>query len=159
MLGARGCLAGPRVFGGDDTDSHVDTLARFCAPDTIAYVKCDNQDDEHYEELKEMEKQLRTFLTANGEPYRLIPLPMADALYEEGERLPATYANFLIMNNVVLVPFYGTERDETARRQLLRAFPGREVIGVDCTPLVRQHGSLHCITMQIPKGALAVENK
>ena len=76
-------------LAGDDTDSHVDTLARFCDKSTIAYVKCDDVDDEHYEELKKMKKELRQFRTSEGGYFRLIPLPMADAVYEDGERLPA----------------------------------------------------------------------
>lgn len=143
-------------LAGDDTDSHVDTLARFCDPRTIAYVKCDDVSDEHYEALSAMEQELRDFVTVTGEPYRLVPLPMADAVYSEGERLPATYANFLILNNAVLIPFYGTGKDEMALRQLQQAFPDREVVGVDCSPLIRQHGSLHCVTMQLPKGVLDI---
>ena len=147
-------------LAGDDTDSHVDTLARFCATDTIAYVKCDDDTDEHYEALNAMEQELISFVKADGEPYRLVSLPMADAVYDEDDgRLPATYANFLILNDVVLVPFYGTKKDEIARRQLQQAFPDREVVGVDCAPLIRQHGSLHCITMQLPKGILVESNK
>lgn len=143
-------------LAGDDTDSHVDTLARFCDSHTIAYVKCDDVADEHFESLSAMEQELRDFVTAAGEPYRLVPLPMADAVYSDGDRLPATYANFLILNNAVLIPFYGTGKDETARHQLQQAFPDREVIGVDCSSLIRQHGSLHCVTMQLPKGVLDI---
>lgn len=141
-------------LAGDDTDSHIDTLARFCDEHTIAYVKCDDTEDEHYEALAKMEEQLKTFVDYQGKPYRLIPLPMAKAVYDEGaERLPATYANFLIMNDCVLLPFYNDkERDEEARIQLQKAFPNREIIGIDCSPLIRQHGSLHCITMQYPEG-------
>ena len=135
---------------GDDTDSHVDTLARFCPADTIAYVQCTDPQDEHYAELRLMEEELRSFRTPAGKPYRLVPLPMADAVYEEGMRLPATYANFLVINGAVLMPTYGSPRDETARAQLQTAFPGREVVGIDCRPLIRQHGSLHCVTMQYP---------
>lgn len=137
-------------LAGDDTDSHVDTLARFCPADTIAYVQCTDPQDEHYAELRLMEEELRSFRTPAGKPYRLVPLPMADAVYEDGMRLPATYANFLIINGAVLMPTYGSPRDETARAQLQTAFPGREVVGIDCRPLIRQHGSLHCVTMQYP---------
>lgn len=137
-------------LAGDDTDSHVDTLARFCPADTITYVQCTDPQDEHYAELRLMEEELRSFRTPAGKPYRLVPLPMADAVYEEGMRLPATYANFLIINGAVLMPTYGSPRDETARAQLQTAFPGREVVGIDCRPLIRQHGSLHCVTMQYP---------
>src|SRR5690606_23324547 len=119
MLGiARVLWLNHGYLAGDDTDSHVDTLARFCDPRTIAYVKCDDVSDEHYEALSAMEQELRDFVTVTGEPYRLVPLPMADAVYSEGERLPATYANFLILNNAVLIPFYGTGKDEMALLQL-----------------------------------------
>ena len=140
---------------GDDTDSHVDTLARFCAPDTIAYVQCKDSNDPHYEELQAMEAQLKTFRTLNGDPYRLLPLPMPHRIEEDGERLPATYANFLIMNEAVLYPTYAQpENDSEAKAVLQEAFPKHEIIGVDCRTLIRQHGSLHCVTMQYPMGVL-----
>lgn len=140
-------------LAGDDTDSHIDTLARLCPNDTILYVKCDDPADEHYAELKAMEEELQAFRTDAGAPFRLIPLPMPDACMEEGDRLPATYANFLIMNTAVLVPTYGQpDNDAKALEQVAQAFPGREVVGVDCRPLIIQHGSLHCCTMQFPRG-------
>jgi agmatine/peptidylarginine deiminase len=141
-------------LAGDDTDSHVDTLARFCDEQTIAYVKCGDPGDEHYEELNAMEKELQSFTAHDGRPYRLVALPMADAVRHDGERLPATYANFLIINEAVLIPFYATEKDQIAKKQLQKAFPNREIIGIDCSPLIRQHGSLHCVTMQYPLGFL-----
>lgn len=137
-------------LAGDDTDSHIDTLARFCDAETIAYVQCSDETDEHFAELKMMEEELKAFRTVDGKPYRLLPLPMADRIVEEGERLPATYANFLIINGAVLVPFYRSEKDEIARKTLQIAFPDREIVGIDCRPLIKQHGSLHCITMQYP---------
>ncbi len=137
-------------LAGDDTDSHVDTLARFCDVDTIAYVQCDDKTDEHYAALKLMERELKSFKTLEGNPYRLIPLPMADARYEGEQRLPATYANFLIVNGAVLVPTYRSPKDELALSALREAFPDREVVGVDCSALIHQHGSLHCVTMQLP---------
>lgn len=147
---------------GDDTDSHIDTLARLCPDDTIVYVKCDAPDDIHYEELQLMEQELQALRTAAGQPYRLLPLPMpdeilesdfADAVEEEGDqRLPATYANFLIINGAVLYPTYQQPaKDKKAAEVLAQAFPGREIIGIDCRVLIRQHGSLHCVTMQYPK--------
>ena len=135
-------------LAGDDTDSHVDTLARLCAVDTIAYVKCDDTSDEHFAELKKMEEELQQFRTAKGEPYRLIPLPMAETVIFEGERLPATYANFLIINGAILMPTYQSALDAIAAKQLQEAFPDREIIGIDCNALIKQHGSLHCVTMQ-----------
>lgn len=144
---------------GDDTGGHIDTLARFCDENTIAYVKCTDKDNSCYKSLKEMEKELKSFRALNGQPYRLIPLPMvyyADWEYEwQCERLPATYANFLIINGAVLVPFYQLETDAVAAKALQKAFPDREVIGIDCRPLVKQNGSLHCVTMQYPQGVVA----
>ncbi len=141
---------------GDDTDSHIDTLARFCDEKTIAYVQCSNQEDAHFEELSRMEVQLKTFKDQNGHPYHLIPLPMVSPLFnEEGQRMGATYANFLIINGAVLVPVYGVQEDVEAIKIIEGIFPGREVVGINCLPLIRQNGSLHCITMQIPKGFLA----
>lgn len=135
---------------GDDTDAHIDTLVRLCDKETIAYVQCTEPGDPHYEALQKMEAELKTFKQINGEPYRLIALPMADAQYDEGDRLPATYANFLIMNEAVLVPTYASDKDEQAIDLLRKAFPNREIIGIDCRALIKQHGSLHCVTMQYP---------
>ena len=140
---------------GDDTDSHIDTLARFATDNTIVYVSCDNTNDVHYKELKLMEKDLKSFRTASGRPYRLMSLPWPDAKYDdEGNRLPATYANFLIMNDAVIVPTYRDKKDSTALKTIQDAFPDHKIIGINCLPLIRQHGSLHCVTMQIPKGVI-----
>jgi agmatine/peptidylarginine deiminase len=139
------------LLQGDDTDGHIDTLARFCDPDTIAYVSCEDKNDAHYEDFSLMEKELSQFTAQQGKPYRLIPLPMADAVVFNGERLPATYANFLIINDAVLLPFYQSPKDAIARDRLQKAFPDRSIIGIDCLPLIRQHGSLHCVTMQFPE--------
>ena len=144
-------------IAGDDTDSHVDILARFCTPDTIAYMQCTDPDDPDYDGLAAMEKQLRSFRTAEGKPYRLIPLPLPDALYLDGYRLPATYANFLIINGAVLMPGTCSEKDGIARQRLQEAFPDRKVIVIDCRALLSGHGSLHCITMQFPDGYLKTE--
>lgn len=148
-------------LAGDDTDSHIDTLARLCPDNTIAYVQCRDLNDEHYPALHAMEEQLKTFRTADGNPYTLIPLPLPDACYaevedEEGnryeERLPATYANFLIMNDAVLLPIYDQrDKDAEAVRQMQKAFPCHEIVTIDCRSLIRQHGSLHCCTMQFPR--------
>ncbi|MFI8751044.1 agmatine/peptidylarginine deiminase [Vreelandella lionensis] len=142
---------------GDDTDSHVDTLARFCNPSTIAYVRCDDPTDPHYTALQAMEQELKAFRQRNGEPYQLIPLPWPQACFdpEDGHRLPATYANFLIINDAVLVPTYGDPADVTALQALAVAFPEHTLIPIECVSVIRQHGSLHCLTMQLPKGTLA----
>ncbi len=138
-------------LAGDDTDSHIDTLARFCSSDTIAYVQCNNPDDEHYPALQAMERQLAAFRTLQGQPYRLTPLPLPSPCFaEDGHRLPATYANFLIINGAVLVPTYNVPEDEQALSRLANCFPDRDIIGVPCRTLIEQHGSLHCVTMQYP---------
>lgn len=137
-------------LAGDDTDSHVDTLARLCPNNTIAYVKCDDKADEHYEALLQMENELKSFKTLEGESYRLIPLPMADAVYADHERLPATYANFLIINGAVLLPTYHSDKDAIAVEQMKAAFPEHQIVSIDCNALIKQHGSLHCVTMQYP---------
>ena len=141
-----GCLAG------DDTDSHIDTLARLCPDHTILYQACTDAADEHFPALAAMEEELQRFRTCDGAPYRLLPLPWPHACHADGHRLPATYANFLVINGAVLVPTYNDPHDQDAVNIIARAFPGREVVGIDCSTLIRQHGSLHCITMQIPQG-------
>ena len=141
---------------GDDTDSHIDTIARFCDEQTIAYVQCTDMNDTHYIDLKKMEDELKQFSRADGKPYHLIPLPMPDAIYapDDKRRLPATYANFLIMNDMVLVPTYDVAQDKLALSQLQLAFANKKVVGVNCRALLLQHGSLHCITMQYPVGSI-----
>ena len=138
---------------GDDTDGHVDTVARLAPNDTIVYMQCCDKNDEQYADLNAMEEQIKTLRTAEGKPYRMMALPSPDAIYDEdGERLPATYANFLIMNNAVLYPTYAQpENDNLAAEVLSKAFSGYEIVGIDCRALIKQHGSLHCVTMQYPK--------
>ena len=134
---------------GDDTDGHIDTLVRICPDDTIIYVGCDNEADEQYNELKLMEQQLQQLRTMDGRPYRLLRLPLPRPIYDDGERLPATYANYLVVNGAVLVPTYDQpDLDAEAMRIIGQAFPDRELVGIDCRPVIRQHGSLHCCTMQ-----------
>ena len=139
-------------ISGDDTDSHIDILARFCSPDTIAYTACDNPADENYGPLKAMEEQLKSFRTLDGEAYRLIPLPLPEPLYLDDYRLPASYANFLIVNGAVLMPGAGSELDKKAAGQLQKAFPDRKIEIIDCRALLSGHGGLHCITMNYPYG-------
>lgn len=140
-------------LAGDDTDSHIDTLARLAPNNTILYVKCDNQEDEHYQQLSMMEYDLKKFTVAETDkPYRLVALPMCTPQYEptDGHRLPATYANFLFVNGAILVPVYNAPTDEAALEVFRKTFPDYEIVGIDCSPLIRQHGSLHCVTMQFP---------
>ncbi|SFH66090.1 agmatine deiminase family protein [Modicisalibacter xianhensis] len=142
---------------GDDTDSHIDTLARFCDPQTIAYVRCNDRDDPHHAALAAMEEELLALRQSNGAPYRLVALPWPKPCFdpEDGHRLPATYANFLIINGAVLVPTYADAADAQALRTLAEAFPDRDIVPIDCRSVIRQHGSLHCLTMQLPRGTLA----
>ena len=136
---------------GDDTDGHIDTLVRTAPDDTLIYVGCDDTDDEQYEGLHTMEEQLKTFRTADGKPYTLLRLPMPHAMFYDGERLPATYANFIIINGAVIVPTYNQpDNDSAALATIQQAFPDRRIIGIDSSVIVRQHGSLHCCSMQYP---------
>jgi len=137
---------------GDDTDAHVDTLARFAGEDAIVFQACDDPADSHYSELQAMGVELAALRTRDGSPYRLYPLPWAQPVLDDGRRLAASYANFLIINGAVLMPAYGDPADATAAAVLEKAFPGREIVPVPCRPLIWQNGSLHCITMQLPKG-------
>jgi len=141
---------------GDDTDGHIDTLVRVCPDDTLLYIGCDDPHDEQYDELRLMEEELRALRTIDGRQYRLLRLPMPRPIYDEdGERLPATHANFLIVNGAVLVPTYQqADVDAEALRIIGQAFPGRDIVAIDCRAIIRQHGSLHCCTMQFPKGVI-----
>lgn len=137
---------------GDDTDGHIDTLVRVCPDDTLLYIGCDDPQDEQYEGLKRMEEQLKTFRTLEGKPYRLVKLPLPRLIRFEGDRLPATYANFLVINGAVLCPTYDQpDLDAEALRLIGEAFPDREIVGIDCRSIIKQHGSLHCCTMQYPR--------
>jgi len=137
---------------GDDTDAHVDTLARFAPDDAIVFQSCDDPTDPHHAELAAMAGQIAGLRTADRRPYRLFPLPWPKPIVDEGRRLAASYANFLVINGAVLMPAYGDEADAGAARVLGEAFPGREIVPVPCRPLIWQNGSLHCLTMQLPQG-------
>ena len=138
---------------GDDTDGHIDTIVRVAPDDTLLYIGCDDPADEQYEDLQLLEQQLRSLRTADDRPYRLVRLPLPRPIYddEDGQRLPATYANFLVVNGAVLCPTYDQpDLDAEALRLIGEAYPGRDVVGIDCRSIIRQHGSLHCCTMQYP---------
>ncbi|QCO68756.1 agmatine deiminase family protein [Luteimonas yindakuii] len=140
---------------GDDTDAHVDTLARFAAPDAIVYQACDDAGDAtHYDELRAMGEEIAALRTPDGGSYRMFPLPWPRPIHDGDRRLAASYANFLILNDAVLMPGYGDDADERARDVVAAAFPGREIVQIDCRPLIWQNGSLHCLTMQLPAGVL-----
>lgn len=143
---------------GDDTDGHIDTLVRIAPDNTLLYVAPNAKDAEgdddakrQYHELSLMEKELQALRTDEGQPFRLLPLPCPDAIYDGDERLPATYANFVILNGAVIVPLYGQDQnDQTAMQQIRLAFPDHKMVGINANTVIRQHGSLHCLTMQYP---------
>ena len=130
---------------GDDTDGHIDTLVRIAPDDTLLYIGA----DQDHPDLLLMEQELASLRTVDGRPYRLLRLPLPRPIFDSGERLPATYANYLVVNGAVLVPTYAQpDLDAEAMRIIGEAFPGRDIVGIDCRPVIRQHGSLHCCTMQ-----------
>lgn len=130
---------------GDDTDGHIDTLVRICPDDTLLYTG----GDEDHPDLIKMERELQELRTLDGKPYRLLKLPLPRPIYDDGDRLPATYANYLVINGAVLVPTYNQpDLDTEALRIIGEAFPDREIVGIDCRAVIKQHGSLHCCTMQ-----------
>ena len=144
---------------GDDTDAHIDTLARFAPDDAIVFQACDDPSDSHYAELRAMGEEIAALRTRDGKPYRLFPLPWAQPIIDGGRRLAASYANFLIIGTdtggAVLMPAYGDPADAAAAAVLGQAYPGRDVVQVPCRSLIWQNGSLHCITMQLPEGSIA----
>ena len=137
---------------GDDTDAHIDTLARFAPHDSIVFQACDDPGDRHQQELQRMAAELAALRTTDGRPYQLRPLPWAQPILDHERRLAASYANYLVINDAVLVPAYGDRADQEAARIIGQAHPGREIVPVPCRPLIWQNGSLHCITMQLPAG-------
>ena len=137
---------------GDDTDGHIDTTVRFAPNDTLLYIGTDDKEDVQYNDFKKMEQQLKTFRTIEGESYRLLKLPIPKPIFYQGDRLPATYANFLVINGAVIVPTYQQgELDKQALKTIKEAFPQRDIIPIDATTVIKQHGSLHCLTMQQPQ--------
>lgn len=153
----KSCMHAERVLwidhghlDGDDTDGHIDTLVRTAPDDTLLYIGCDDPTDTHFHDLRLMEEQLKTLRTADGKPYRLLRLPLPRPIYDGGDRLPATYANFVAINGAVIYPTYNQpDNDNEAARVIAQAFPGREMIPIDSRTVIRQHGSLHCCTMQL----------
>ena len=140
---------------GDDTDAHIDTLARFAPHDAIVFQACDDPADPHFGELARMRIELEALRTVDGHPYRLHALPWAPAVLDEGRRLAASYANYLIVNDAVLMPAYGGDADAAAALVIAAAHPGREIMPVAARELIWQNGSVHCLTMQLPDGVLA----
>jgi agmatine deiminase len=135
---------------GDDTDGHIDDIARFVNSNTVVCVLEEDESDENYEILKRNFEDLKTMRDQNGKPLNVIPLPMPECVIYEGNRLPASYANFYITNGAVMVPTFRCRQDERAIKILRELFPSREVIGIDCVDLVWGLGTLHCSTQQHP---------
>ena len=140
---------------GDDTDAHIDTLARFAPDDAIVYQACNDMADAQFDQLARMREELTALRTKDDRPYRLHALPWPRPIIEEGRRLAASYANYLVVNGAVLMPAYGDPADPEAAAVIAAAHPQREVVPIDARPLIWQNGSVHCLTMQVPAGALA----
>ncbi|MDE2245521.1 MAG: agmatine deiminase family protein [Xanthomonadaceae bacterium] len=140
---------------GDDTDAHIDTLARFAPDGSIVYQACDVVADPHHAELARMRDDLAALRDIQARSYPLRALPWAQPIREGSRRLAASYANYLVVNGGVLVPAYGDPADAAAAAIIGDAHPGREIVQVPCRPLIGQNGSLHCVTMQLPRGVLA----
>ena len=141
---------------GDDTDGHIDTIVRTAPNQTLVYMGCEDKQDEQYEDFKALEQQLKRLTTIDGKPYKLLKLPMPHAIFDGKERLPATYANYLIINGAVICPTYGQlENDKTAQLIIAKAYPNCDIIPIDARTVIRQHGSLHCLTMQYPQDVLS----
>lgn len=140
---------------GDDTDSHIDNLVRFCSEDTIAYLTCTRRDDVHYEPLRRMQEQVLQLRRPDGTPYHLHAIDLPEPQFDEaGKRLPGSYVNFLILNGSVLVPVFGCPQDAQALNVLQQCFPGKRIVPVPGANLIRQYGGPHCATMQLPLGTL-----
>ncbi len=150
-LGVRHILWLGEGIAGDDTDGHVDDLTRFVGPTTVVTAVEYDPADENYEPLQENLERLRGMTDEDGRPLTVVPLPMPPALHHDGQRLPASYANFYIANGLVLLPAYDPERDAEAAAILTRLLPDREVVPIDCTDLVWGLGAFHCVTQQWPE--------
>ncbi|MCM1522430.1 MAG: agmatine deiminase family protein [Muribaculaceae bacterium] len=154
MLGAERILwLDHGSLAGDDTDSHIDTLARLAPEDTIIYCGPGEPGDPNNESLEAMREQLRGMTTADNRPYHLVELPLPAPIYDkDGMQLPATYANFLISNRTVFVSTYGQlQKDTLAAMMIQSVFHEYKIVPLDCRALIEQHGSLHCATMQFPR--------
>jgi agmatine deiminase len=149
-LGVRKILWLGDGIEGDDTDGHIDDLTRFTDPGTVVTVVEDDPRDANYGPLRDNLERLRSMTDEAGRPFRIVELPMPPAMYQEGQRLPASYANFYIANGVVLLPGYDARRDTAARDALAPLFPGRRIEIIPCTDLVWGLGAIHCVTQQWP---------
>jgi agmatine deiminase len=146
-----------RGIEGDDTHGHVDDLARFVDPGTVVTVVENEMSDPNFEPLRENLKRLESATDQDGKPLRVVPLPMPRPVFFEGQRLPASYANFYIANGLVLVPTFNDPADRIALATIASVFPDREVIGIHAVDLVWGLGTIHCMTQQQPSAPLGGE--
>jgi agmatine deiminase len=158
-LGVRNILWLGDGIAGDDTDGHIDDLTRFVDPTTVVTVVEEDPADQNHEPLQKNLERLRTMRDQDGTPLRVVTLPMPRPIHQEGQRLPASYANFYIANGLVLLPTYDPERDAEAQATLQGLFPGRDVVGIDCTDLVWGLGAFHCVTQQWPATPNSVKSE
>jgi agmatine deiminase len=149
-LGARHVLWLKEGIVGDDTDGHIDDVARFVSADTVVCAVETNKQDENYQILQACCNDLLKMKDQDGNPLKVVKLPMPLPVVHNGQRLPASYANFLITNKSVLVPTFRCERDGEALAVLAKCFPGRKIVGIDCWDLVWGLGTIHCSTQQQP---------
>ncbi len=153
-LGATHVIWLKEELKGDDTSGHIDDLARFVSPDIVVACVERNKEDENYEVLKNNFELLKNSTDQDGKPLNIITLPMPAPVMHEGQRCPASYANFYIGNQVVLLPTYRCKQDDEATEILEKYFPNRKIVGIDCFDLVWGLGAIHCSTQQQPKPAL-----
>jgi agmatine deiminase len=139
---------------GDDTDGHIDDITRFVNEDTVVTVIEKNKDDENYHILQQNLELLKTMRLLNGKPLNIVELPMPDPVYYDGQRLPASYANFYIANSAVIVPTYRCDKDEKALEIIQQCFPDRKVVGIDSTDIIWGLGSFHCLSQQEPEASV-----
>jgi agmatine deiminase len=154
-LGIRQTIWLKRGIAGDDTHGHVDDLARFVNPNTVVAASEEDKGDVNYEPLRESLELLRAATTADSEPLTVVPLPMPVPRFCDGQRLPASYANFYIASGLVIVPTFNDPNDRRALDTLAALFPGRTVVGIYCGDLVWGLGTIHCMTQQQPAQGLA----
>jgi agmatine deiminase len=137
---------------GDDTDGHIDDTVRFVNEDTVITVIESNKADENYSLLQHNLKQLKNMRLHSGKQLNIIELPMPDLIEWEGQRLPASYANYYLCNKYVIVPTFRSKKDDIAMQIIQSAHPEREVIGIDSTEIIWGLGSFHCLSQQEPAG-------
>lgn len=141
-------------LSGDDTDAHIDNLARFVNKETIVYSACDNEMHPDYDALKRMEAELKKIKQRNNTPYNLVPIYLPKTIEHNKQILPASYVNFVITNDTILVPCFNDSKDDAARTTFQHCFPEHRIMSINSIPLIKQFGGLHCATMNLAAGVL-----